>query len=299
MENDITTEVSIFDTLVKKTDGFNEKDGVVYYGMGMAPVNHPLRILSNLCMVCGEGIKYTINGKQYVFDTLEHLYTFLVYGVPTNMDPWVRGGVLNDFVKTFGDDAGLSMVAKYHDMTGIIPQLIIKKGRADLRASHGILLKSEFVEQVDETTMHYDFWRPLLLAKFAHDGPAKDALLSTDATTYLIEKPAMAPPNMEWSGKIVFPEPVHDGDVKAGCTCGDSDVATKSCMLSRVYMANKKAGTRVLGVLQGNNRMGKYLMAIRSEVRLLNGVGGIVVKREKEDPPKTKKKSKKTHTFQV
>ena len=196
---------------------------------------------------------------------------------------------------------GASMASKYGDMIGIIPQLIVKKGRSDLRASHGITIKSETIDkETEKETMHYDFWRPILLAKFSKDGPSKDAILSTDATSYLIEKPTISPtPNMEWSGKIVYPEPVHDADPKSGCTCQSATLPEKTCVWNKVYATNKKAGNRVMGVLQGNNRMGKYLMAIRSEVRLLNGIGGVVVKKEEEIPLKPSKKSKKSHTFNV
>ena len=97
---------------------------------------------------------------------------------------------------------------------------------------------------------------------------------------------------MDWSGKITYQEPVHNSK-ESGCTCSSTG-NPKSCALTKVYAANKKAGKRVCGVLTGNNRMGKYLMAIRSEVRLLNGIGGIVVKKEEEVVEKPAKKQKKS-----
>lgn len=296
-DDDIQKETSMFYELVKKVDGFNENQ-VIQYGMGCNLPN--LRILSSLCLV-PEGIKYTINGKEYTFDTTEHLYTFLMYGIPSNIKPWVRGGVLGDFIKTFGDDAGTSMITKYGDMIGIIPQLIIKKSRGDLRASHGITIKDSSVESTTEG-IDYDFWRPILLAKFSVDGMAKDAILGLDPTHYLIEKTSVnLGNNNDWHGKIVYPEPVHDST--GGCTCANPKMPDKSCVLNKVYAANKKAGNRVLGVLEGSNRMGRFLIAIRSEVRLLSGVGGVIVKKEAgeslEEPAPKKKKSKKTHTFNV
>ncbi len=281
----------MFYELVKKVDGFSENQ-VVQYGMGCTSPS--LRILSSLCLV-PNGIKYTINGNEYTFDTTEHLYTFLMYGIPSNIDPWIRGGVLGDFVKTFGDDAGASMVTKYGDMIGIIPQLIIKKSRSDLRNSHGIIIKETEMDGVNDG-IDYDFWRPILLSKFSVDGAPKDAILSIDPSFYLIEKMAVngLTNTNDWHGKIIYPEPIHDAT--GGCTCsGKND---KNCVLNKVYQANKKAGNRQNGVLEGLNRMGRFLIAIRSEVRLLNGVGGIVVKKE-EIPKKKAKKTKTAHTFHV
>ena len=99
------------------------------------------RILSSMCMV-PEGIRYTINGQEAVFDTVEHVHAFLTYGVPSNLPKWVRGGVMSDFRTIFGDQAGGDMHAKHGgDMIGLIPKLIVKKERAHLRSAHGIEIK--------------------------------------------------------------------------------------------------------------------------------------------------------------
>ena len=99
---------------------------------------------------------------------------------------------------------------------------------------------------------------------------------------------------MEWSGKITYPEPSHSRScIKVeDCTCNVPNASQKKkhvCPLNKAYVTQKKAGQRTAGVLVGNNRMGKYLMAIRSEIRLLDkkrkGVEGM---------SETKKKKKKT-----
>ena len=174
---DIQAEVAMFDDLVKKTSGFVEGD-VKPYGLGS-----PLHILSSMGMVSGDGIKYKINNVDYVFDTVEHLVTFMSHGLPDNISPWIRGGILGDFVKTFGVDASVSMMTKYGDMVGIIPQLIISSSRKDLRACHGIGMR----DGTQPLDMQYEFWRPILLAKYLPAGDARDALLCT-GTSYLIDK---------------------------------------------------------------------------------------------------------------
>lgn len=126
-----------FDQTVQQTTGFVEND-IELYGNVRSDAS---RILSSMCMV-PEGIRYTVNGQEAVFDTVEHVHAFLTYGVPSNLPKWVRGGVMSDFRTIFGDQAGGDMHAKHGgDMIGLIPKLIVKKERAHLRAAHGIEIK--------------------------------------------------------------------------------------------------------------------------------------------------------------
>ena len=76
---------------------------------------------------------------------------------------------------------------------------------------------------------------------------ARAALLET-GSLYLIDKDVCE----DWTGKIVY-------------SSNDDPAATKT------YNQLRKAGKRTNGVLTGKNRIGKYLMAIRSEVRLVTG----------------------------
>ena len=194
---DVESEVSMFDALVKQTSGFREEQ-VAHYGIGH------LDILSSACLVPGGGFEYSINGKSQSFETTDHLNAFLVHGTSGNVEPWVKGGVLGSFVQTFGDDAGGDMVAKHGHMVGIIPQLIIKNCRRDLRSSHGITIRESTgitTTTADDPNMQYCFWRPMLLAKFSVAGPAKDALMGTGAL-YLIDNDSSS---TEWSGKISYP----------------------------------------------------------------------------------------------
>ena len=57
------------------------------------------------------------------------------------------------------------------------------------------------------------------------------------------------------------------------------------------YAAKKKAKVRVGGGLVGNNRMGKYLMAIRSEIRLLDAMQERNCDGAKKKPKRKKKQS--------
>ena len=216
---DVESEVSMFDALVKQTSGFREEQ-VAHYGIGH------LDILSSACLVPGGGFEYSINGKSQSFETTDHLNAFLVHGTSGNVEPWVKGGVLGSFVQTFGDDAGGDMVAKHGHMVGIIPQLIIKNCRRDLRSSHGITIRESTgitTTTADDPNMQYCFWRPMLLAKFSVAGPAKDALMGTGAL-YLIDNDSSS---TEWSGKISYP-----GNHNDKCTCKSSVTNGK----------NKKAG---------------------------------------------------------
>lgn len=102
---------------------------------------------------------------------------------------------------------------------------------------------------------------------------------------YLVDKDGADP---EWSARITYPEPVH-GPGQPGCTCGSGQKAggKSACGLTHEYSRLKKEHKRVDGVLaQGNNRMGKYLMAIRAEVRLVQGPFAGPVQRKFKAQPK-------------
>lgn len=237
---DVQGELVVFDQLVKKVDGFDEKSVTVYGNVGSpgdeARMNK--RLLSQLCLV-PEGIKYDVKGKTYIFDTVQHIACFLSHGVADNVDVWTRGGVMSDFVSMFGEDTGKPMKEKHGDMIGHIPLLIIKPCRAHLRAAHKVVMR----DIPDQLCNHFDFWRPILHAKFAC--PSAQAALLETGVTYLIDKDFCE----DWTGKITYPR--DEERVKE-------------------YNQQKRAGQRVNGTLVGKNRMGKYLMAVRSEVRLIS-----------------------------
>lgn len=254
----LNKEVTLFDVLVKQRTGFKENMVTVYGSSAgsSGTTKSGVQILSPLCLV-PEGIKYDVRGKTHIFDSVTHIITFIAYGDPEGVGKWSRGGVMSDFITMFGEDHGQPMKAKYGDMIGHLPLLIVKPGRTQLRAAHGIKLK-ESVEPITD----YDLWRPILHAKFSCPS-ARDSLLET-GMSYLIDKDSSCD---EWGGKIVYPEPKHNTNGK--CTCRSTPA--KNCPLTKEHLKQKKAGTRTGGVLMGRNRMGKYIMAIRAEVRLIGG----------------------------
>lgn len=258
-------EVASFDMLVKQRCGFEEDKVTIYGGVVR-------KILSPMCLV-PEGIRYDVRGETHVFDSVTHITTFIAYGDPADVGKWCRGGVMSDFVAMFGEDHGLPMRTKYGDMIGHIPLLIVKPGRFQLRSAHGIKLKKSV-----ESIVHYDLWRPILHAKFSCPS-CRDSLLET-GTSYLIDRDSSCE---EWGGKIAYPEPKHTTSGK--CTCRITPA--KNCPLTKEHVKQKKTGTRMGGVLSGRNRMGKYLMAIRAEVRLIEG------REEHQDGGRAPKKAKK------
>ena len=263
-------EVDACNRMAMKTHGFLENE-VMMYG-NVKDGSEMLRLLSPLCMV-PDGIHYAINGQDAIFDTAEHIHAFLAYGVPSNLNKWVRGGVMSDFRTMFGNEAGGEMLARHGNLIGIIPRLVVKKERAQLRSAHGIEIRET---APGKECVHYDFWRPILFAKFDAPGTVPmDALLTYTGNKYLIDKDGSC---SEWSGKISYPTPPHGPDV-VGCSCfddGDGTTTTitdpKQCNSTKMYSKLKRDGARVDGILVGNNRMGKYLMAVRTELRLIHSM---------------------------
>ena len=235
----LKAELAVFDQLVRKTEEFNEEEVGVYGAQTQR------RILSPLCLI-PEGIKYNVNGETHVFDTAQHIFSFLAYGVSDNVKVWTRGGVMSDFVTMFGDDTGTPMKDKYGDMLGHMPQLIVKPARAQLRAAHGVKIR----DVREHSCTHFDFWRPILHAKF--ECPLARAALLETGSLYLIDKDVCE----DWTGKIVY---------------SSNDASKDDPAAAKTYNQLRKAGKRTNGVLTGKNRIGKYLMAIRSEVRLVTG----------------------------
>lgn len=273
-KRELEEEVFAFDVLVKKKDGFNE-DQVVLCSNSTSSSSlkkkegmqqEDWKILSNLCLV-PEGIKYIIEGEPYIFDTAEHIATFLTYGIPDQVEKWTRGSVMSDFVAMFGEDHGIPMKNKYGDMIGHIPSLVINPARLQLLASHGIKTKIGTTIPLD-----YDFWRPILHAKFSEPS-ARKALLATGQLYILATFSAQSSLNNnnheDFGAKITYAEPIHDQKINPICTC-IMTTNPKDCPLMKEFFKQKKSNTRRHGILQGKNRMGKYLMAIRSEIRLID-----------------------------
>lgn len=149
----LVQEVDRFDALVGQVEGLCET-GLCLYGGCADPAT---RILSPLCLV-PEGIPFVIDGVEHTFDTAEHVHAFLAYGVPDGISHWVRGGIMSSFVRCFGEDAGTSMESRHGtDMVGLVPQLMAKPARAQLRSAHGIVLKTSPMPQ--EECMQYAHWR--------------------------------------------------------------------------------------------------------------------------------------------
>jgi predicted NAD-dependent protein-ADP-ribosyltransferase YbiA (DUF1768 family) len=274
-------EVSAFDATVKQKTDFCESDVVVYGAVGAAS---PLRFLSPLCRI-PEGVAYPVNGKTHVFDTAEHVYQFLLHGVAGEVEMWARGGCMSTFEGVFGGDTASTMKTRHGDMIGVIPQLLIKPSRAPLRASLGLTLRTDETAASGGKLDDYDEWRPILHAVYA-SGEARQALLDT-GTAYLINKDGS---DEKWHGRITYPMPMRNewgSGVKSEgahplCMCHKGEGNPKDCAALQEYNRQKKARARTGGVLAGNNRFGKYLMAIRAELALIVSSIG--------EPPNKKKK---------
>jgi hypothetical protein len=72
-------------------------------------------------------------------------------------------------------------------MLGIIPQLLVKPNRVRLQAAHGITVKSSATHLLDSESAMYEFWRPILHAKFASSPECKQCLLAT-GNKYLLDR---------------------------------------------------------------------------------------------------------------
>lgn len=238
--------ITEFESLVQQRSGFC-RTSVLEYGNDKTDGGHPTTILSQLCNV-PLGIPFDVNGHIYTFDTAEHIFSFLAYGVPENVETWTQQGKLGNFGSTFGDSHGMVMSTKYGDLVGHIARVVVQPCRADIRAAHNLQLRKTAPPPLSSTSsaipsggsrsscsatdQHYtyEFWRPILHAKFAPGTIAHKTLMDT-SRKYLIDKDYCA----RWTGQIVF-----DG------------------------------GSSTDGVLlRGNNRMGKFLMAIRAELQLM------------------------------
>lgn len=284
VDEHLVKTVQEFDTLVQKKKNFRENQ-VRYFGASVSPaadpgdckggggergggggdgrqmqmqeqlqLEHPMCTLSNMCLV-PSGIKYSVNGTVCEFDTSMHLYCFLVHGVPTNISKWTKGGVMSDFVAAFGVEQGTTMRMKHGNMIGLIPHLLVQLNRSQKRAEHGIVLRTVVVR--DEESTHYAFWRPILHAKFAEE-PQRFHLLNT-GNKYLMDRDGTPLSTMKQAD-------LRDkGQQSERGLLTFSDVIKKS----QDYAQLRRDGARVGGALEGTNRMGKFIMAIRSEIRLL------------------------------
>lgn len=93
----------------------------------------------------------------------------------------------------------------------------------------------------------------------------KQALVTHSGNKYLLDKDGA---DTEWSGRIAYPVPLHGPGVD-GCSCSENNGQVNKCKATKEFNRLKREGARVGGGLTGNNRMGKYLMAVRCEIRLI------------------------------
>jgi hypothetical protein len=281
----LRTELVCFGRLMQQKTGFDESQVYVY---GNVP-QEERRLLSSMCLV-PEGIPFTVDGEVKLFDSAQHIAEFLQHGIPQQVDLWARGpqGVMSSYEKVFGEDQGKQMrESKWKEFVGIIPHMLVKPSRAALRASLGIEIKKTSSLSVASSALpiassssssssslpqqknklqpgqqdnkpkpkmqedHYDFWRPILHAKFAV--PSLRQLLLSTGQKYLVEKD---PHQESFGGAVVFDKPASTTE------------NAKDCPAIKLFMKQKKEGTRTNGKLNGKNRMGRFLMAVRSEIRM-------------------------------
>ena len=268
--NELHNEVTVFTKLVQQKEGFNEKQ-VFCFGDVEVAEN---RLLANMAFI-EEGIPYTVDGVEKIFDTSQHIYEFLTHGMPDQVDKWARGGVMSCYVNVFGEEKGGKMKeSKWKDFLGMIPFILVKPNQEALRASLGLEIKSPSQQQQCKqkgnrkmSMKDYMSWRPVLLAKFGKVEKLKDLLLKTQGM-YLLDKddPKTVALNEQKeeeggsnTGCIVYAKPSKKNDSK---------------MMQEAYEKAKKEGCRVNGKLIGKNRMGRFLMAIRSELCMMGVVHG-------------------------
>jgi predicted NAD-dependent protein-ADP-ribosyltransferase YbiA (DUF1768 family) len=270
-------EVTNFTNLIRKQDGFQEENVFTFGDVHV----EPNRLLSNLALI-EEGLPYVVDGTVKMFDSAQHLYEFLCHGIPDQVDMWTRGGVMSCFVNVFGEEKGHKMKeGPWQHFIGVIPFILMKPNQAALRASLGLELKravsltqqptAESVAATslgslgtDESVMHkrresmdqYMLWRPVLLAKFSLP-TFKHLLLSTHGKYLLDKEDRSKMSDQSQGGCILYPKPkTKDAGKEA----------------KKRYEDAKKNMQRINGKLQGKNRMGRFLMAIRSELFMMEVV---------------------------
>lgn len=261
---ELHAEVNRFTSLVGQKEGFEEKK---VFCFGDVPIKEN-RLLSNMAFI-EEGIPYTIDGVEKIFDSAQHIYEFLQHGIPDQVDKWTRGGVMSCYVGVFGEEKGGKMKeSQWKDFLGMIPFILVKPNQHVLRASLGLELrpqkKSMSVEDGGENNIlmsmkHYMHWRPVLLAKFGKVPRLRDLLLGTQ-DLYLLDKEdpktiARGGGENSNGGCIVYSKPKGSDTMK-----------------KEEYEQAKKEGRRVNGKLIGKNRFGRFLMAIRSELTMMSVV---------------------------
>lgn len=195
-------EVMDFTGLIQQKDNFNESN---VFCFGDVPCETS-RLLSNMAFI-KEGIPYTVDGTTKLFDTAQHLFEFLLHGIPDQVDMWARGGCMSCYVNVFGEEKGQKMKeSEWKDFLGIIPFILVKPRNEALRASLGLELRpqasstSSCLSSTKKVAfsapqaasrsrcMHqYMLWRPVLMAKFNGVPRLKELLLSTRGK-YLLDK---------------------------------------------------------------------------------------------------------------
>lgn len=256
-------EVATFTALVQKKSNFEENN---VYAFGDVDVE-PNCLLSNMAFI-EEGLPYTVDGTTKIFDSAQHLYEFLCHGIPDQVDKWARGGVLSCYIHVFGEERGKQMKeSKWKNFIGVIPYVLMKPNQKATRASLGLDLRDDNragnmatgtteAQQTVKSLDHYLKWRPVLMAKF--NIPRFKELLVSTKDMYLLdsEDPKSMTPDSK-GGCILYPKPKK------------SKKDPQRNQARAEYEKAKKEGRRVDGKLHGKNRIGRFLMAIRSELFMI------------------------------
>ena len=273
--------VQEFTRMVQMKEGFNEENVMPFGDVE----DKDARTLSSLCMV-EEGIHYDVDGVKKVFDSAQHLFDFLVHGIPDQVDKWARGGVMSCYSHVFGEEKGNKMKeSKWNDFIGIIPFTLVQPQHDALRISLGIELKRdspqcqslafksaapegtsrESTASADATSNtsqnpkyeHYHIWRPVLLSKFSIARLNK--LLMGTGSLYLLNRDDV--------------KTIKD-DSETGCIVYSKPRKSASEEDRKAYEEKRRLKCREGGKLIGKNRMGRFLMAIRAELRGMDIVRG-------------------------
>ena len=254
-------EVNSFTRLVQKKDGFCENEVYTFGDIDVKkdPVGAlPKRLMANMALV-DEGIPYCVDGITKIFDSAQHLFEFLRNGIPGQVDMWARGGVMSCYVHVFGEDKGNRMKeSSWKDFVGIIPYMLVQPHQENIRMTLGLELRTDVKSTglglgVPPNASHfYHLWRPVLLAKFTI--PRLRKLLVETGSLYLLDKEDIDKVKQDSeTGCVVYPKPKKHASEEEKAE----------------YERKRSAKCRIHGSLVGKNRMGRFLMAIRSELKMI------------------------------
>lgn len=273
-------EVMQFSKLVQQKTDFEESKVLCF---GDVENNKEARQLSNMAFV-EEGIPYMVDGCVKLFDSAQHLYEFLVHGIPDQVDLWARGGCMSCYTHVFGEEKGRRMKeSEWKDFVGIIPFILVKPKNEALRAALGVELKQAKNASNKGCTEQYMLWRPVLLAKYQGVKRLGDLLASTRGK-YLLDK--VDPSKLKEKQDADMPE--------GGCILYAKPKKSAGAQALEAYEEAKKNGNRTHGKLAGRNRTGRFLMAIRSEILMMR----VVAKNQTKNTTVAGKKRKLTEVVQ-